>query len=63
MSDPETVPSEAQVSAVFTADGLPLGVQIIGKPFAEPEILRFGYALEQNADVVGRIAPILAKAT
>ncbi|MDT5285440.1 MAG: aspartyl-tRNA(Asn)/glutamyl-tRNA(Gln) amidotransferase subunit, partial [Mycobacterium sp.] len=43
--------------------GLPLGVQIIGKPFAEPEILQFGYALEQNTDVVGRIAPVLEKAT
>jgi aspartyl-tRNA(Asn)/glutamyl-tRNA(Gln) amidotransferase subunit A len=50
------------VPAAFTADGLPLGVQIIGKPFAEPEILQFGYALEQNTDVVGRIAPIVAKA-
>jgi aspartyl-tRNA(Asn)/glutamyl-tRNA(Gln) amidotransferase subunit A len=50
------------IPAAFTADGLPLGVQIIGKPFAEPEILQFGYALEQNSDVVGRIAPIAAKA-
>jgi aspartyl-tRNA(Asn)/glutamyl-tRNA(Gln) amidotransferase subunit A len=50
------------VPAAFTADGLPLGVQIIGKPFAEPEILRFGYALEQNTDVVGRIAPVVARA-
>jgi aspartyl-tRNA(Asn)/glutamyl-tRNA(Gln) amidotransferase subunit A len=37
-------------------------VQIIGKPFAEPEILQVGYALEQNTDVVGRIAPVLAGA-
>jgi aspartyl-tRNA(Asn)/glutamyl-tRNA(Gln) amidotransferase subunit A len=48
------------VPAAFTADGLPLGVQIIGKPFAEPEILQFGYALEQNSDVVGKIAPVVA---
>jgi aspartyl-tRNA(Asn)/glutamyl-tRNA(Gln) amidotransferase subunit A len=47
------------VPAAFTAEGLPLGVQIIGKPFAEPEILQFGYALEQNTDVVGRIAPVV----
>ncbi|MDT5244694.1 MAG: hypothetical protein QOD36_2070, partial [Mycobacterium sp.] len=26
------------------------------------EILQFGYALEQNTDVVGRIAPVAAKA-
>ncbi|MDT5103048.1 MAG: aspartyl-tRNA(Asn)/glutamyl-tRNA(Gln) amidotransferase subunit [Mycobacterium sp.] len=50
------------VPAAFTSDGLPLGVQIIGKPFAEPEILQVGYALEQNTDVVGRIAPIVATA-
>jgi len=50
------------VPAAFTSDGLPLGVQIIGKPFAEPEILQFGYALEQNTDVVGKIAPVLEKA-
>lgn len=47
--------------AAFTSDGLPLGVQIIGKPFAEPEILTFGFALEQNTDVVGKIAPVLEK--
>ncbi|CAN5711455.1 amidase [soil metagenome] len=50
------------IPAAFTAAGLPLGVQIIGKPFAEPEILQVGYALEQNTDVVGKIAPVLAKA-
>lgn len=47
------------VPAAFTSDGLPLGVQIIGRPFAEPEILQFGYALEQSTDVVGRIAPVM----
>lgn len=50
------------VPAAFTSGGLPLGVQILGKPFAEPEILQVGYALEQNSDVVGRIAPVTAKA-
>jgi aspartyl-tRNA(Asn)/glutamyl-tRNA(Gln) amidotransferase subunit A len=47
------------VPAAFTSDGLPLGVQIIGRPFAEPEILQVGYALEQSTDVVGRIAPVM----
>lgn len=46
------------VPSGFTGDGLPLGVQILGKPFAEPEILQVGYALEQHTDVVGRIAPV-----
>jgi aspartyl-tRNA(Asn)/glutamyl-tRNA(Gln) amidotransferase subunit A len=50
------------IPAAFTAEGLPLGVQIIGKPFAEPEILQFGYALELSSDVVGRIAPVVVKA-
>ncbi|MHC9290930.1 amidase [Mycobacterium sp. LTG2003] len=49
------------VPAGFNTDGLPLGVQILGKPFAEPEILQFGYALEQSTDVVGKIAPVLAE--
>lgn len=49
------------VPAGFNADGLPLGVQILGKPFAEPEILQLGYALEQSTDVVGKIAPVLAE--
>jgi aspartyl-tRNA(Asn)/glutamyl-tRNA(Gln) amidotransferase subunit A len=48
------------VPAAFTSTGLPLGVQIIGKPFAEPEILQVGYALEKSSDVVGRIAPVAA---
>lgn len=50
------------VPASFTSDGLPLGVQIIGKPFTEPEILQVGRALEQHSDVVGKIAPVAAKA-
>ncbi|SFS70516.1 amidase [Saccharopolyspora flava] len=47
-----------QVPAAFSADGLPIGVQIIGKPFHEAEVLQVGYALEQVGDVVGRIAPL-----
>jgi aspartyl-tRNA(Asn)/glutamyl-tRNA(Gln) amidotransferase subunit A len=50
------------VPAGFTSEGLPLGVQILGKPFAEPEILQVGYALEQHSDNVGKIAPVLAGA-
>ncbi|MGV9797530.1 amidase [Mycobacterium sp. NPDC003449] len=49
------------VPSGFTTEGLPLSVQILGKPFAEPEILQFGYALEQASDVVGRIAPVREK--
>jgi len=32
------------------ADGLPVGMQIIGKPFGEETILRVGYAYEQATD-------------
>ncbi|WP_072802437.1 Asp-tRNA(Asn)/Glu-tRNA(Gln) amidotransferase GatCAB subunit A [Rhodococcoides yunnanense] len=49
-----------QVPAAFSSTGLPIGVQIIGKPFCEAEILQVGYALEQASDVVGRIAPLTA---
>ncbi|OZF47510.1 amidase [Rhodococcus sp. 14-2470-1a] len=47
-----------QVPAAFSSTGMPIGVQIIGKPFCEAEILRVGFALEQASDVVGRIAPL-----
>jgi aspartyl-tRNA(Asn)/glutamyl-tRNA(Gln) amidotransferase subunit A len=50
------------VPAGFTSEGLPLGVQIVGKPFSEPEILQVGYALEQNSDAVGKIASVVATA-
>ena len=49
------------VPAGFTESGLPLGVQIIGKPFAEPDILRVGRSLEANTDVVGKIAAVASK--
>lgn len=47
------------VPSAFSSEGLPIAVQIIGKPFAESEILQVGYALEQNSDVMGRIAPVI----
>jgi len=34
--------------AGFSAGGLPIGVQLIGKPFGEETILRAGYAFEQS---------------
>ena len=33
-----------------TAAGLPVGMQIIGKPFGEAEMLRIAYAYEQATD-------------
>ncbi len=32
------------------ADGLPIGMQIIGKPFAEETILKIAYAYEQATE-------------
>ncbi|GAH88370.1 unnamed protein product, partial [marine sediment metagenome] len=32
------------------ADGLPIGMQIIGKPFAEETILQIAYAYQQTTE-------------
>ena len=34
----------------FTPDGLPVGLQLIGKPFDEARILRLAHAYEQATD-------------
>lgn len=52
-----------QVPAAFSDSGLPIGVQIIGRPFCEAEILRVGFALEAASDIVGRIAPARSAAS
>jgi aspartyl-tRNA(Asn)/glutamyl-tRNA(Gln) amidotransferase subunit A len=36
--------------AGFSAGGLPIGMQLIGKPFDEETILRAGYAFEQATE-------------
>ncbi|MEU6645385.1 amidase family protein [Saccharomonospora sp. NPDC046836] len=38
------------VPAGFTADGLPVGVELLGEPFAEPALLSMGYAYEQATE-------------
>ena len=41
------------------ADGMPIGVQLIGKPFSEKKLLQAGQAIEQ---VLGRfVSPMAAK--
>jgi aspartyl-tRNA(Asn)/glutamyl-tRNA(Gln) amidotransferase subunit A len=37
------------VPAGLTAQGLPLGLQLIGKPFAEETLFQAAYAIEQAA--------------
>ena len=37
------------VPAGFTANDLPVGMQIVGKPFDEPTVLRSAYAYQQHA--------------
>jgi aspartyl-tRNA(Asn)/glutamyl-tRNA(Gln) amidotransferase subunit A len=38
------------VPAGFSGSGLPIGLQLVGKPFAEETILRAAYAFEQATD-------------
>ena len=42
----------------FTANGLPVGMQIAGKPFDEPTILRAAYTYQQHARWFERRPPI-----
>ena len=37
----------ATVPAGFSDDGLPIGLEIMVKPYAEPTLFRFAYAFEQ----------------
>jgi Asp-tRNA(Asn)/Glu-tRNA(Gln) amidotransferase A subunit family amidase len=36
------------VPAGFTADGLPVGLEFMGRAFAEPVLFRLAYAYEQG---------------
>ena len=42
----------------FTANGLPVGMQIVGKPFDEPTVLRAAYTYQQYARWFERRPPI-----
>jgi aspartyl-tRNA(Asn)/glutamyl-tRNA(Gln) amidotransferase subunit A len=42
----------------FSGAGLPIGLQLIGKPFGEADILRAAFAFEQATEWHRRVAPI-----
>jgi aspartyl-tRNA(Asn)/glutamyl-tRNA(Gln) amidotransferase subunit A len=42
----------------FDSRGLPVGLQIAGRPFDEETVLRAGHAYEQNTDWHGRVPPL-----
>ena len=43
----------------FTPEGLPVGLQIAGKPFDEPTVLRVAYTYQQHARLFERRPPVL----
>jgi aspartyl-tRNA(Asn)/glutamyl-tRNA(Gln) amidotransferase subunit A len=42
----------------FTAKGLPIGLQLAGKPFDEPTVLRAAYTYQQHARLCEKRPPI-----
>jgi aspartyl-tRNA(Asn)/glutamyl-tRNA(Gln) amidotransferase subunit A len=60
LNDVFTVPASLaglpgiSVPAGLSGDGLPLGLQVLGKPFDEETVIRAGRALEQAADFSAR---------
>ncbi|GGP08025.1 amidase [Nonomuraea glycinis] len=48
----------ASVPAGFTRSGLPVGVQIVGRPFADARVLRVARAFERATGFAGRRPPL-----
>jgi aspartyl-tRNA(Asn)/glutamyl-tRNA(Gln) amidotransferase subunit A len=40
----------ASIPCGFAPNGLPIGLQIVGKPFGEETVLKLGHAFERNTD-------------
>jgi aspartyl-tRNA(Asn)/glutamyl-tRNA(Gln) amidotransferase subunit A len=49
--------------AGFSAQGLPIGMQLMGRPFGEAEVLRLGHAFERASGTRARRPPLSAGAT
>ena len=47
----------------FGKNGLPLGMQILGRPFGEPTIMRIGHAYERATEWHARRPPLVRGAT
>ena len=46
------------INCGFTTDNLPVGLQIVGRPFDEPTVLRAAYAYEQSTEWHTRRPPV-----
>jgi aspartyl-tRNA(Asn)/glutamyl-tRNA(Gln) amidotransferase subunit A len=51
----------AAVPCGFDRNGLPIGMQIVGRPFAEARICRIGHAYEQSAGWLERRPALIAR--
>jgi Asp-tRNA(Asn)/Glu-tRNA(Gln) amidotransferase A subunit family amidase len=49
------------VPCEFSAEGLPVGIQIVGRHNADWEVLQMGFAFEQARNLPRRVPPVASK--